>query len=133
MRASLRLQCLKPPVTPGQAASSDCASPLPLPSQQSFAQTTVWRLRAPRALTERGVRVPDEVSTIGWDNQPFSEFTWPALTTVAPDFGDLGARAFRLLQMLLAGSEEVQDSIVTPHLLERESTTTASGRVRTRS
>jgi DNA-binding LacI/PurR family transcriptional regulator len=87
-------------------------------------------LAALRALIEKGVRVPDEVSIIGWDNQPFSEFTWPALTTVAPDFGDLGGRAFRLLQKLLAGSEDVQDSTVTPHLLERESTMTATNRVR---
>lgn len=79
-------------------------------------------LAALRALTEKGVAVPDEVSIIGWDNQPFSEFTWPALSTVSPDFKDLGVRAFRLLQQQLSGAEEIADSTVRPQLLEREST-----------
>ncbi|CAN7343277.1 LacI family DNA-binding transcriptional regulator [Arthrobacter sp. LjRoot14] len=75
-----------------------------------------------RALLERGVRVPDDVSIIGWDNQPFSEFTWPSLSTVAPDFKDLGVRTFGLLQQRLAGSDAVPDSTAAPVLLEREST-----------
>ena len=79
-------------------------------------------LAALRALTERGVRVPDEVSIIGWDNQPFSEFTWPALSTVAPDFKDLGVRAFGMLKQRLSGVENVPDSTVRPRLLAREST-----------
>ncbi|BCW48159.1 LacI family DNA-binding transcriptional regulator [Arthrobacter sp. StoSoilB13] len=83
-------------------------------------------LAALRALHEKGVRVPEDVSIIGWDNQPFSEFTWPSLATVAPDFQDLGLRAFELLQQRLTGDTVVRDSKVRPALLLRESTTTAS-------
>ena len=75
-----------------------------------------------RALHEKGVRVPEDVSIIGWDNQPFSEFTWPALSTVSPDFTDLGRRAFQLLQQRLSTTETVADSKVRPKLLLREST-----------
>lgn len=75
-----------------------------------------------RALQEKGVRVPREVSLIGWDNQPFSEFTWPALTTIAPDYRDLGVRTFALLQQRLSTHEHVPDSTARPRLLEREST-----------
>ncbi|MFJ5956346.1 LacI family DNA-binding transcriptional regulator [Paenarthrobacter sp. NPDC092416] len=75
-----------------------------------------------RALYEKGIKVPDDVSIIGWDNQPFSEFTWPALSTVAPDFNDLGVRAFRMLEQRLSGVEAVADSSVGPVLLQREST-----------
>jgi DNA-binding LacI/PurR family transcriptional regulator len=75
-----------------------------------------------RALLENGIRVPEDVSIVGWDNQPFSKFTWPALTTVAPDFKGLGQRAFGLLQRGLSADEAVSDSTAVPVLLEREST-----------
>ncbi|MEJ1114631.1 LacI family DNA-binding transcriptional regulator [Paenarthrobacter sp. CCNWLY172] len=84
-----------------------------------------------RALHENGIRVPEDVSIIGWDNQPFSEFTWPALSTVAPDFKDLGIRAFNLLKQRLAGEEKVPDSITGPVLLQRESTAKAASRTKT--
>ncbi|WP_458114101.1 LacI family transcriptional regulator [Arthrobacter sp. R1-13] len=83
---------------------------------------------AMRALLEKGIRVPQDVSIVGWDNQPFSEFTWPALTTVAPDFKGLGGRAFGLLQQSLAVPDAVQDSTAVPLLLERESTASANAR-----
>jgi DNA-binding LacI/PurR family transcriptional regulator len=83
-----------------------------------------------RALLEKGIRIPEDVSIVGWDNQPFSEFTWPALTTVAPDFKGLGKRAFGLLQQSLSTAEEVPDSTAVPRLLQRESSAVASIRGR---
>lgn len=81
-----------------------------------------------RALHEKNVRVPEEVSIIGWDNQPFSEFTWPALTTVAPDFKELGTRAFQMLQERLSGVENVPNTTAAPLVLQRESTSRPSQR-----
>lgn len=75
-----------------------------------------------KALHERGVRVPDDVSLIGWDNQPFTEFTLPALSTVEPGFGDVGARAFDLLLKKMSGDQNIRDSIAAPTLVVREST-----------
>ncbi|KRE68233.1 LacI family DNA-binding transcriptional regulator [Arthrobacter sp. Soil761] len=75
-----------------------------------------------RALHERGVRVPEDVSLMGWDNQPFTEFTIPALSTVEPGFGDVGARAFELLLKKMSGDQDVSDSIAAPVLVIREST-----------
>jgi DNA-binding LacI/PurR family transcriptional regulator len=81
-----------------------------------------------RALHEKGVRVPEEVSIVGWDNQPFSEFTWPALATVAPDFKDLGIRTFQLFQQRLTSPGIIPDSKVGPTLLLRESTARPAAR-----
>ena len=87
-------------------------------------------IAALRALLENGVRVPQDVSIVGWDNQPFSQFTWPALTTVSPDFKGLGHRTFGLLQQSLAGPEAVADSTAVPRLMERESTAPVNKRRR---
>ena len=81
-----------------------------------------------RALLDNGVRVPEDVSVAGFDDQPYVEMWKPALTTVRQDFNDLGARAFEALARLLAGVRDMPTSVATPSLIVREST----GRARTR-
>lgn len=57
-----------------------------------------------KALHEAGVRVPQEVSVVGFDDMPGADFHVPSLTTVRPDFDALGRSAMReLLGMLGVG------------------------------
>src|SRR5699024_2456250 len=74
-----------------------------------------------RALADRHVRVPEEVSVIGFDDQPLVSMWQPSLTTIDQDFEDLGARAFRLLGGLVS-APDVADSVTPPALVVREST-----------
>ncbi|WP_199040956.1 LacI family DNA-binding transcriptional regulator [Glycomyces salinus] len=74
-----------------------------------------------RALTDRGLDVPADVSVVGFDDQPLVSLWRPSLTTVDQDFEDLGARAFKLLSQLLEG-EQPRTSVATPELVVREST-----------
>ncbi|GAA0448140.1 LacI family transcriptional regulator [Paractinoplanes deccanensis] len=48
-----------------------------------------------RALAERGLRVPEDVSVVGYDDMPESAYFSPPLTTVRQDFILHGAHAFR--------------------------------------
>ena len=50
-----------------------------------------------RALHERGVRVPHDVSVVGFDDAALTEFLWPPLTTVRQDFSTIGSELVRLL------------------------------------
>jgi DNA-binding LacI/PurR family transcriptional regulator len=50
-----------------------------------------------RALTERGFRVPDDVSVVGFDDVPEAGYYLPPLTTVRQDFGEVGRQALRAL------------------------------------
>ena len=75
-----------------------------------------------RALSDRGRRVPEDVSVVGFDDQPLVALWRPSLTTVDQDFEDLGARAFGLLQRLIDGEDDVPASVATPQLVVREST-----------
>ena len=52
---------------------------------------------AMRAFTAAGVRVPEDISLIGFDNIPFCELTSPALTTVEQHARELGALSVRRL------------------------------------
>lgn len=75
-----------------------------------------------RAYQERGRRIPQDVSIVGFDDQPFAEMWLPALTTVAQDFTDLGRRTFAQLDELLRTGVRPPNSAVRPRLVIREST-----------
>jgi DNA-binding LacI/PurR family transcriptional regulator len=74
-----------------------------------------------RGLYERGRRVPDDVSVVGFDGHPLGALSVPALTTVEQDFVGLGRRAFDLLAGLLDDRHAPKSSIATPRLVVRES------------
>ncbi|MGN7970630.1 LacI family DNA-binding transcriptional regulator [Microbacterium sp. 22296] len=83
---------------------------------------------AARAFQERGRRVPDDVSIVGFDDQPFARMWMPALTTVRQDFTDLGRRTFGLLEEWLVQGSRPADSAVVPTLITRESSAAAPAR-----
>lgn len=74
-----------------------------------------------RGLAERGKSVPKDVSVVGFDDHPLAAMWNPPLTTVRQDFASLGARAFGLLDNLLADQPVKKFSAVMPPLIVRES------------
>jgi DNA-binding LacI/PurR family transcriptional regulator len=74
-----------------------------------------------RAFHQRRVRVPDDISVVGFDGHPLSELCTPALTTVEQDFVDLGRRSFELLHDRLEGRRPAKTSSASPRLVIRES------------
>jgi len=63
------------------------------------------------AFAERGVRVPEDVSIIGFDDIPEAEHFTPPLTTVRQNFGALGRDIMSTLVEILRDEEPV----ITPH------------------
>jgi DNA-binding LacI/PurR family transcriptional regulator len=55
------------------------------------------------AARERGVRIPDDLSVVGFDDMDFARVLDPPLTTVALDAETLGATAFELLEACMSG------------------------------
>jgi len=74
------------------------------------------------ALSQAGIRVPQDVSVIGFDDIPEAEHFSPPLTTIRQDFAELGRTVMStLLELMLDGTlEEAPHPI--PHLVAREST-----------
>lgn len=75
-----------------------------------------------RALFDSGRRVPEDVSVVGFDDQPLAAFTRPALTTVRQDFPELGREAMTLLRLQIDGGTAVGTSVARAELVIREST-----------
>lgn len=74
-----------------------------------------------RALAERGLRVPEDVSVVGFDDIPEAAYFQPPLTTIRQDFASLGHAAVRLVVDALAG-EDLTSAYVPPRLMARAST-----------
>ncbi len=72
------------------------------------------------SLFRRGVKVPDEVSIIGFDDQPMSAFMTPPLTTVKQPGYELGIAAAKAMVQMLDG-EPVSVSDLSTELVIRES------------
>ncbi|KAB5608084.1 LacI family DNA-binding transcriptional regulator [Bifidobacterium jacchi] len=54
-----------------------------------------------RALYEHSIRIPQDVSVVGFDDLPAMDNLYPPLTTVQPDFAQLGTSAMRETLRLL--------------------------------
>ena len=79
-----------------------------------------------RALHEGGIRVPQDVSIVGFDDIPESEFLTPPLTTVRQDFAEVGRKSIALLLDLMdTGPRAEAERIVVPPVLVTRSSTTS--------
>lgn len=77
-------------------------------------------------LVRAGVRVPQDVSVVGFNDIDAAAHVRPALTTVRQPFVDMGRQAARILLTALDGveSDEASQSLVLPtELIVRDSTT----------
>jgi DNA-binding LacI/PurR family transcriptional regulator/signal transduction histidine kinase len=70
-------------------------------------------LGALAALRERGIRVPDGVSVVGFDDIEEARFAAPPLTTIRQPLYEQGRRAAEMLLALLAG-EDVPERVMLP-------------------
>ena len=93
-----------------------------------FCCNDVMALGAISAITEKGLRVPDDISIIGYDNIHSSRFYAPPLTTIHQSKSRLGAQAVNLLFERIANkdndSHEKHRIAIHPELVLRKSVRT---------
>ncbi|MEU5330452.1 LacI family DNA-binding transcriptional regulator [Streptomyces parvus] len=84
-------------------------------------------LGAVRAVRRRGLRVPDDVSVVGYDDSAFMTCTEPPLTTVRQPIEAMGRAAVDLLAAQIQGSPVPHAELLfEPELVVRASTTQAA-------
>lgn len=75
------------------------------------------------AIDEAGLRVPADISLVGFDDIPLASFTSPPLTSVSISAGDVGSTAFDALFRLIGGERLEGDIYQVPaKLVVRNST-----------
>lgn len=73
-----------------------------------------------RALYQHGVRVPEDISVVGFDDNEFAEQVFPPLTTVRQSFATVGTRCMEILLGLIEG-REIDSTPAVPELIVRAS------------
>ncbi len=77
-----------------------------------FAQNDRLARGAISALHERGLRVPEDISIIGYDDIPEAEFSDPPLTTVRQPMRTIGEAATRLLIQMIENRETTSNQVL---------------------
>ncbi|HEX5858814.1 MAG TPA: LacI family DNA-binding transcriptional regulator [Microbacterium sp.] len=124
------------PFSPTQAGGLAAARALAdAPSTAAIAYNDLIAIGMMRGLMNLGIRVPDDVSVVGFDNIFGADFCTPQLTTVAAPLRQLGAVAVRILLEELrtpargarqAPQGPLKTALLPANLVERMSTGPAS-------
>jgi len=89
---------------------------LPEPPTAIFAANDLSAIGTMDVAREMGVRVPQDLSVVGFDNVPESALTEPPLTTVEQPIRDMGARAVEMLIALLGDTPLSSAEDLPPHV-----------------
>lgn len=96
-----------------------------------FAANDMMAVGALLAFQEAGVRCPEDIAVVGFDDVPIAALMRPALTTMRVNIAEIGRRGVeRLIGLVQAGAAadatDTACEIVRPILVERQSTAAAS-------
>ena len=88
-----------------------------------FASSDELALGAIRVLLDEGIRIPEDISVIGFDDIDISNYIYPRLTTVQQPITEIGEQSAAYLHQFITGQNNPELNIVLPHkLIIREST-----------
>jgi LacI family transcriptional regulator len=87
----------------GGARAAGTLFGLPDPPTAIFAFNDNLAIGAIRAARDRGLRVPDDLSVVGFDDSEHASLITPELTTVRQPLAEMGRTAVNLLRRLLDG------------------------------
>ncbi|WP_258171132.1 LacI family DNA-binding transcriptional regulator [Paenibacillus sp. R14(2021)] len=88
-----------------------------------FATNDMIALGAMKFLLEQSVRIPEQVSVIGFDDIDFGAMFSPSLTTIRVDTEEMGTQSVRLLDKLIRQEPDIDHpKQLMPRLIIRQST-----------
>ena len=77
-----------------------------------FAYNDMMAFGAMRAIKEKGLRIPEDIGLVGYDDIPFSSLISPPLTTIKLKKHDLGVESVKLLFSRINGSRKKMKKIM---------------------
>ncbi|MGF7034222.1 LacI family transcriptional regulator/LacI family purine nucleotide synthesis repressor [Paenibacillus mucilaginosus] len=77
---------------------------------------------AMKAAIERGLKIPEDLSIVGFDDSPLSTAVIPELTTVTQNAYELGRLAVERIYQIIHGKPAKRSTVLLPELVIRQST-----------
>ncbi|MDC0738903.1 LacI family DNA-binding transcriptional regulator [Cognatishimia sp. SS12] len=97
-------------------------APNPLEASAIFCMSDILAIGALFHLQRRGLRVPDEMSLMGFDDLEFSAHTNPPLTTIHLPIVEMGQRSAQEICAFLRGDRDITAAELMPEIITRGST-----------
>ncbi|HQO57770.1 MAG TPA: LacI family DNA-binding transcriptional regulator [Candidatus Omnitrophota bacterium] len=95
---------------------------LPQPPTAIFVASDDMALEVMAVIQERGMKVPDDISVIGFDDNPASLYGPVALTTIRQSLFQMAEYAVKYLQNIMSGKKKsAVQMVLTPQLVVRDS------------
>jgi len=89
--------------------------------QAVVATSDLLAIGALNILTQRGIRLPDDVAVVGFNDIEEGRLVRPPLTSVSPPFYEQGRRSVEILVDSLTGGEQPSPVVLESRLLVRQS------------
>jgi len=77
-----------------------------------FAYNDMMAFGSMQAIKEKGLRIPEDIGLVGYDDIPFSSLISPALTTIRLKKQELGIESVKLLLSHINGNREKPKKIM---------------------
>ncbi len=88
-----------------------------------FCYNDMTAIGALAALKRHGLRVPEDISLVGFDDIPFASYVDPPLTTIQQPMAEMGRQAMQMALTLMNDPQaQVPDIVISGRLIERGST-----------
>ncbi len=84
-----------------------------------FALSDEMAVGAMRAAFEQGVKIPDDISLLGFDGITLAAYTNPKLTTVSQPISEIGEKSAQLLLKMLGSNEVVPKLTIIAHTIQQ--------------
>ncbi|MBV1818224.1 LacI family DNA-binding transcriptional regulator [Anaerosalibacter bizertensis] len=86
-----------------------------------FVTSDIMAIGASKAILSRGLRIPEDISIVGFDGIEYSEYFHPSITTVKQPIEEMGRKSAEILFHLIEDKKEQQHIVFKTELLKRES------------
>jgi len=93
------------------------------PPTAIFAANDLMAFGVMEAIKEHGLRVPDDISVMGFDDIPMASQVYPPLTTIRQPLYEMGVAAVRIMNAIRHRVKPLRDRVILPtELVERATT-----------
>lgn len=86
-----------------------------------FVTSDIMAIGASKAILSRGLKIPEDISIVGFDGIEYSKYFHPSITTIKQPIEEMGRKSAEILFDLIEKKKEQQHVVFKTKLLERES------------
>lgn len=87
-----------------------------------FCGNDLMAIGAIKAIKERGLRIPEDIKVVGYDDIAIAKYVTPPLTTVKQPIYEMGKAAVEMMVDIIEAREVEMKMVLEAHLVERQST-----------